>query len=176
MADDDEAMIHVRRSTAVRVGIAGAVLVAVGIGFAIGYAVHSPTTAPAKNAAATKNGDEGTYQHFFENSKNPSATTQVHKTVIPGNAITTTTLPITSTTILPATATPTVATAVVPNAVIPGGSTVGIAVLRQAGFTYWIAYQPVSGCPNEGTVLSQTPLAGSTAPVGSTVLLTVEKC
>lgn len=40
-------MIHLRRSTVVRVSIAAAVLAALGIGFAIGYAVHSPTTLPS---------------------------------------------------------------------------------------------------------------------------------
>lgn len=169
-------MIQVRRSTLVRIGIAVAVLVALGVGFGIGYAVHSPTTAPAnKNTYALKEGrisGKGTYIHFFENN---TTTTQAHKTVLPGNA-TTTTPPTTSTTIPPTASTPTVATAVVPNAVIPGGSGPGIAALLRAGFTYWIAYRPVLGCPNSGMVLSQTPLAGSTAPVGSTVVLTVEKC
>ena len=46
MTDDDSPMIHVRRSTVVRVGIAVAILAPLGVGFAVGYVVHSPTTAP----------------------------------------------------------------------------------------------------------------------------------
>ena len=67
MADGDPSMIHVRRSVVVRVGIAAAVLASLGIGFAVGWAVHSPDTAPTRSASG------GTLQHFFENSTTTSA-------------------------------------------------------------------------------------------------------
>ena len=91
MADDDQPpMIQVRRSTAIRVGIALAVLVALGVGFGIGYAVHSPTTTPAKKASSGSAGGNGTYQHFFENS---TTSTTLSSTTTTAASTTTTTNP-----------------------------------------------------------------------------------
>jgi hypothetical protein len=46
-------MIHLRRSTVVRAGIAVAVLAALGIGLAIGLLVNSPSSSQSKSAAST---------------------------------------------------------------------------------------------------------------------------
>ena len=150
MADDNPPMIHVRRSVVVRAAIAVAVLASLGIGFAVGWAVHSPTTSPTKSA----NG--GTLQHFFENST--TTTTHAHA-AIPGRSVhhhhhdddgpdhkhnesahhydfhccddgSS-------------------------ECGAPGGSGGSINVLRQAGFKYAIDYEPVSGCPDGGMVLSR---------------------
>jgi hypothetical protein len=110
VADDDPPTIQVRRSTRVRVGFALVVLSALMVGFGIGFAVHSPSTAPAAKDTYTlkvgkvptgkgtnplkteqvPNGQPGSFQHFFENS----ATTTTAPIV---SSSTTTAPPITGT-------------------------------------------------------------------------------
>ncbi len=53
MADNDPRVITLRRSTVVRIGIAVAILAALGIGLAIGLSVRSPSSSPSKSAATT---------------------------------------------------------------------------------------------------------------------------
>ena len=53
MADEDPRTITLRRSTVVRVGIAAAILAALGLGLAIGLSVNSPSSSPAKSAGSS---------------------------------------------------------------------------------------------------------------------------
>jgi hypothetical protein len=53
VADADPGMIHVRRRTVVRAGVVLGMFAAVGIGFALGWVVFHPTTAPARPGEAT---------------------------------------------------------------------------------------------------------------------------
>jgi len=82
VTDDNAPMIQVRRSVVVRVGIAVGVLLALGIGFAVGWVVHSPSTTPTRsaNAPTTSANGHGSITHFFENTTTtgaPPATTTV---------------------------------------------------------------------------------------------------
>ena len=85
-----------------------------------------------------------------------------------------------ATTTLPPATTTTVATAIVPDAVAIDRQTgAGINadnLLKQAGFNYTYSYEFIGSSGNCGVYMSQNPPAGTRAPVGSTVVLTVGQC
>jgi cytoskeletal protein RodZ len=68
-------MIHLRRSLVVRVSIAVGILAAFGVGFAIGYAVHSPSTAPARAAGTTTTTHRPTTTSTSTSTSAPAPTT-----------------------------------------------------------------------------------------------------
>jgi hypothetical protein len=97
--------------------------------------------------------------------------------VVPATTTTTTATPPAPTTTLPPAPSPTTGAMVaVPDAVIPGGPAVGIAQLSAAGFRHAIAHEVVPDKANCNSIVAQVPPAGTIAPVGSTVTVTVARC
>ena len=115
--------------------------------------------------------------------RQPPATVSTTSTVAP-----TTTVATTTTTTIPPTTTTTIATATVPDAVAAatrcGCSALPRQILTEAGFVAQLVpvssdacyfNSPITGPRswNSGTVIEQSPYAGTVAPVGSTVDLQV---
>lgn len=65
VADEDRRIFGMSRSDAIRAAVLAGILVAIGIGLAIGWTVHTPPTSAARSP------DQNTVavQHFFENSR-----------------------------------------------------------------------------------------------------------
>ncbi|HTU38628.1 MAG TPA: PASTA domain-containing protein [Acidimicrobiales bacterium] len=168
MADlgETKATPGARRRAAVVVA-ALALIAAIGVGFAVGRVTAPGTSQPHHGA------QDGTTVHFFENAA--STTTSTTSTTS-----TTTLLPTTTTTVPPTTTTTAVPTAVVPDAVAldrqSGVGAEALTLLKQAGFNYTFSYQEVGQGGNCGVYMAQSPTAGSRAPVGSTVVVTVAQC